>query len=805
MKTFLTSLLLAALLPLTAHAQERTQTVRGRVLDAESHFPVFAASVLVQPTDSAGQGRISGATDEDGRFTLSNVPVGRQVIIVAAIGYQPLTTAPQVVISGKELVLDLELQPSVSELKEVEVKAASADKGRVNNDMAVLSARTFDSELAARFAGSRNDPARMATNFAGVSGANDGRNDIVIRGNAPSGLLWRLDGIDIPSPNHFSSFGSTGGPVSMLNNNVLAKSDFITGAWPGMYGNALSGVFDLTMRNGNDQKHEFLGQIGFNGFEFGAEGPINKAAHSSYLIDYRYSTLEVFKQLGMNFGTGSAVPKYQDLSFKVNLPTSKAGHFTVFGFGGNSSIDLLGSETDFTKVNENDLYGNESQDIFNRSESGVVGASHAYFFNDRLSYKLTLAYAHQRDHTDVDSLRWSDGTGDQIHLLGRTGVFNTSNQVDKLLAHLQLRDKLNARNTLQAGLIAEHDDASFYKRYFRQRDTTAFWDTLQNGNGTLWLLQAYVLWKHHFTDDVFSTLGVHGQYHDLSNSRSLEPRAGISWRLNTRSTLSAAYGLHSQTQLPTTYFVTTPDGRPTSNRDLGFTRAHHVVLAYQRSLWPQWNAKLEAYYQYLFDVPVERTPSNFSMLNTGADFTTPNEDGLVNTGTGRNYGLELTVERTYEKGFYALFTTSLFNSEYRGSDGVWRNTVYNGNYVINALAGKEWKLGPHNNSLALDLKGTWAGGRRYTPIDLSASLANGTDTRFEDRAFSAQYSAYFRADVKLMYRIQRKHSTHEFGIDLQNVTGNKNVYATYFDDRSRKVVTEYQLGFFPIPQYRILF
>jgi Carboxypeptidase regulatory-like domain len=779
----------------------QTQTIRGRVLDAESHYPVFSASVAVQGSVPP----ITSTTDEEGRFTLKNVPLGRNVIVIAAFGYAPMTTSPLVLVSGKELVMDLDLQPSVSELKEVEVKANGADKERLNNEMAVMSARTFDSELAARFAGSRNDPARMATNFAGVSGANDGRNDIIIRGNSPNGLLWRMEGIDIPSPNHFSSFGSTGGPVSMLNNNVLAKSDFITSAFPAMYGNALSGVFDLTLRNGNDEKHEFLGQIGFNGFELGAEGPINKASHSSYLVNYRYSTLGAFKTLGLNFGTGSAVPQYQDLSFKVNLPTQKAGVFALFGFGGKSNIELLGSGTDFSKANDNELYGNESQDIHNKSHSGMVGLSHVYFFNERVSTKLTIAASEQKDDTDVDSLTWSTGEPTSIRLLGSDPVFGTHNRLNALNAHVVLRDKINARNTVNVGVVMNQYDVSFFKRVLRKQQTSTLWDTLQTGTGNFALLQAYATWKHHFSEKLLGTLGVHGQYHDLSKASSVEPRAGISYKANDHTTLSAAYGLHAQTQGPTTYFTTTPDGRPTSNRQLGSTRSHHGVLGLQQRLGTLWSLKMETYYQWVFDVPVERVASNFSVLNSGADFNTPNEDGLVNTGVGRNYGAEFTVERTFDKGFYGLFTASLFKSEYQGSDAIWHSTVFDGNYVFNALSGREWKLGKRNNSLAVDLKATWAGGRRYTPIDLQTSLATGQETLFEDQAFTAKYPDYFRADVKLMFRMQRKKVTHEMGIDLQNISGNKNIFARNFDERTQKIVTEYQIGFFPIPQYRILF
>lgn len=801
----LPSFILVLLLGGRTFAQEatplpaQTQTIRGRVVDAESRYPVYLAQVAIQGSLPS----IAAETDEEGRFTLASVPIGRQTLAVAAMGYERYTSAPLILVSGKELVVEIELRPSISELKDVVVKAGAADKERLNNEMTVMSARAFDSELAARFAGSRNDPARMATNFAGVSGANDGRNDIIIRGNSPIGLLWRLEGIDIPSPNHFNSFGSTGGPVSMLNNNVLSKSDFITSAFPAMYGNALSGVFDLSLRNGNDAKHEFIGQIGFNGFELGAEGPINKATHSSYLINYRYSTLEAFDRIGLEFGTGGAVPKYQDLSFKLNLPTRKSGLFAVFGFGGNSSIDLLGSETDFAEANENDLFGNETQDIFNTSRSGVVGLSHTWFFNDRTSYKLTLAASQQRDRTDVDSLTWSAGS--DITLVDRDEVFNTENRQNALNAHLVVRSKINARNTVNVGAIANRYDVSFFKRFYTQLQTGDRWDTLQNGAGTYALLQAYATWKHQFDERLSGTLGVHGQYHDLSGAGNVGPRFGVSWRATDHTTWSAAYGLHAQTQIPTSYFVTNADGSPTNARTLDFTRSHHGVVGVQRKFGSNWSLKSEAYLQWLFDVPVERTPSSFSALNVGADFATPDEGDLMNTGTGRNYGTELTLERTFDKGYYALLTASVFKSEYSGSDGVQRNTVFDGGYVLNGLVGYEWKVGTRNNTIAADLKATLAGGRRYSPIDLEASRASGQEIRMEDRAFSERYPDYFRADVKVMYRMQGKKMTQEIGIDLQNLSGNRNVYTRTFDERTGRIATEYQIGFFPIPQYRLLF
>lgn len=785
--------------PIAAHAQG-TQTVRGRVLDQESGYPVFMANVVV----AGSQPTLGTSTDEEGRFTLATVPLGRAVLQVAAMGYQPLSTAPLLVVAGKELVLDLELAPSVEQLQEVTIRAAEQDRNALNNEMTTLSARTFDAELSQRFAGSRGDPARMATNFAGVSGANDGRNDIIIRGNSPAGLLWRLEGVDIPSPNHFSSFGSTGGPVSILNNNVLAKSDFMTSAFPSSYGNALSGAFDLFMRSGNDEKHEFLGQLGFNGFELGAEGPINRRSRASYLVNYRYSTLQAFQAIGLDFGTGSAVPKYQDVSFKLDLPTAKAGRFTLFGLGGKSGVDLLGRETDLSAANESELYGSAERDIYNRSRTGVVGASHTYFFDPNTSYRLVVAATHQLEENIADSLTWGDAANG-YPLLDTDPVYTQRGEQNSYQVHFVLRRRFGARDNVHVGVMANHAVAGFEERYFALSPLGDRWVQLKQGDGASTLYQAYATWKHSFTDRLSTTLGLHGQLFDLNSSTAVEPRFGLTYRVSDQGTFGLGYGLHGQTQPLPVYYTTERDGSDGGNMGLDLTRSHHAVVSYEQRFGSTMRLRTEAYYQYLFGAPVESVPSTFSMLNAGADFGTPDATQLVNKGLGRNYGLEITAERTYDQGFYALVTASLFCSEVMGSDGVWRSSAFDGNYVFNALAGKEWKLGKGNSHLVVDLKATYAGGRRYTPIDLDASIAEGEQVLIEERTNSERYLDYFRTDLKLMYRRSGRKATHEAGIDLQNVTGRRNIYTQYYDDRTGKLATEYQLGFFPIPMYRVLF
>ncbi len=326
------------------------------------------------------------STDMEGYYTLQNVPIGRISIQATFVGYEPFTANNLELTSGKELILNFEITEQIITMEEIVIKAED-NKIETNNEMTTVSGRQFTIEESMRYAGARNDISRMAQNFAGVRGANDAVNDIIIRGNSPVGLLWRLEGIDIPNPNHFGDFGSTGGPVSILNNNVLANSDFLSGAFPAEYGNAISGVFDLKMRNGNYENHEFLGQVGLNGFEIGAEGPININNKSSYLLNYRYSTLGVMSAVGINFGTGTAIPYYQDITFRANFPTREAGTFSIFGLGGISQIDLISSGTEDTVDN---IYNNDL-DIYDRSKIGVVGISNQFLINNSSYTKITVA------------------------------------------------------------------------------------------------------------------------------------------------------------------------------------------------------------------------------------------------------------------------------------------------------------------------------------------------------------------------------------------------------------------------------
>lgn len=761
---------------------QNVQTLKGRIVDQQSKSPLIGVTVTVanlQPARGA-------VTDIDGNYLIREVPLGRQTVVCTYLGYEPVSAPNILLTAGKETVLDLEMVESISSLKEVVVQAVT-DKSNADKNFATVSTLPFNAEMTRRFAGSRNDPSRMAANFAGVASNNDARNDIIIRGNSPAGLLWRMEGIDILNPNHFGSMGSTGGPVSILNNNLLDQCSFLTGAFPAMYGNALSGVFDLQMRRGNADRREYTGQIGFSGFELGAEGPVRKSSGSSYLVNYRYSAPALLKNLGFNFGTGSAIPYYQDAAFRVDLPSKKSGRFVVFGMGGLSHIDLLGDLKDTTN-----FYNNPYQNIHQKTGMGVIGLSHTYFWNKTTYTKLTLAASGIQTKVSLDSL-------DQDR--SRFKAFRDDSWQTRYTAHLMLNKKLSARNTLSAGLIANllgaylQDSAQVQPGILRE---TRFFD------GNTGFIQGYVHWQHRAGERLTLNTGLYAQSLTLNQSWSVEPRVNLRYFLTQNQSVTFGLGRHSQIQPLGIYFNQAEEQRDYSNRDLGFTFSNQAVLGYELRIASNWRWNLEGYYQLLDQAPVDSKPSSFSMLNMGADFGLTDRTGLVNEGKGKNYGVEMTLERTFDQGYYVLATASLFRSLYEGSDGVERSSAFDTKYVANLLAGKEFALG-HKKVLAFDTRISAAGGKRDTPLDLTQSALQHHAVYLENEAYSLKLDDYFRADFKITFRVNGRKTMQEWFVDLQNLTGHKNLYSLQYDPESNQVRKIYQLGFFPNFNYRIQF
>ncbi|MCK8522087.1 TonB-dependent receptor [Aquimarina sp. D1M17] len=779
-------------------ASAQTGIIKGLVIDKQSESPLVGATIELLNVEQTN----GVITDIDGYFTLEKVPLGRQSIRISFIGFESITIPNIVVTSGKEAVINVALTESFDQLDEI-IITSETNKAQAINKLTSVSARQFGLEEVTRFSGGRSDVGRLAANFAGVSAPDDSRNDIVVRGNSPVGLLWRLEGVPIPSPNHYSTSGTTGGPVSALNPNMLKNSDFITSAFPSEYGNAIGGVFDLGFRKGNLDEYEYTGQVGvFTGVEAMAEGPLGKNK-GSFLVAGRYSLVGL---LGVGAGGTSATPNYYDVSFNIDSGKGSLGSFSLFGIIGASDIEFLGDDID-----EDDLFAAEDENTFVDSGFGVVGLKHQINLGKNSFLRTILAGSYAVNDFVAD--RFIDKDTSQERVIRYTEADNTET---RYTFSTLFNTKLSNKATLRTGVLLENFQLESLERdRLEQPDNDGDGDpdlfTFTDIDEGLSIVQPYIQGQFRLTQNLTLNAGLHGQYSTLNEQFVIEPRAGLSFKAGQNHRISLGYGLHHQPiSLPLLFLNEEVNGELVqTNLDLDFVRSSHYVLGYDVRLGKSWRGKVEVYYQDIDKAAIEPFSSSYSSLTEGADFGFQNDRvSLVNEGTGFNQGIELTLEKFFSDGYYGLLTTSVFESKYEGRDGIERNTPFNNGYVFNLLAGKEFQMGKSKKDvLFFDTKLTLSGGRYFTPVNLEASQQAGFEVLREDLAFSEQNDDYFRLDVKLGYKINSKSKkrSHQFYLDLQNVTNNENIFVRRYNRLTNQVDQVDQIGFFPDFGYRFQF
>lgn len=762
------------------------QTVRGTVVDNISQSSIPGAIIKISGLDSV----IQTVTDEAGKFSLSNVPVGSRTIEITAYDYKPVIMQNVTVNAGKELVLTINMEEDLKKINEV-VITAKTDKNKPLNELSAVSTRTFSVEETQKFAAAANDPARMATSFAGVVVAGDGNNHISIRGNSPNGLLWRMEGVEIPNPNHFSNVGTAGGGISILSAQLLSNSDFSTGAFAAEYGNALSGVFDLRLRKGNNEKREYTIQLGVLGMDVATEGPFKKGYEGSYLINYRYSTLNVLGKIGIPIGDANT--NFQDLSFNIYLPTKKLGKFTVFGFGGLSYQTTTAEKDSIRWLEDNFLRLNTNF----YSNTGAVGITNTKLFKNRSYLKTALVFSGTENGYKQDKL------GDDYASLTRE--YEQRFLQNKLTLSSTYTQKINAKNNIRTGFILNH--LGYRLKQSDMGDSTVLLEQINEKGGTE-TMQVFFQWNSHITEKLTANVGLHYFQLFLNNSNSLEPRASLRYDFHPKHHLTLGYGLHSQLQPIGVYFVERAENGTTTlpNRNLKLSKAHHVVFGYDFVLNEHEHIKTEVYYQHLFHVPISKDPtSTYSILNSQNGF--PSEM-LTNSGLGRNYGLELTYERFLFKNLYYLLSASLYESKYRAADGNWYDTQFNTNYATSLTIGKEWSLKNKKNknrTIGFNIKSIYVGGFRYTPIDLNASIAAGETKFVTSQTYGKRMPDYYRLDIRLSLKRNYKRLTSTVALDIQNTINRKNVGGQYFEEKTGEVKYWYQSPLIPILSYRLEF
>ena len=751
------------------------QTIRGIVLDQVTGYPLAGASIVIVNSIPL----LGTSTDSLGKFKINNIPVGRVTVSISCIGYNTRTVDNVLLGSGKELVLDLRLSESVMAMSEL-VVAAQKDEAIPGDGIALTSSKSFSVEETKRYAGSMGDPARMVTAFAGVTGASDESNALIIRGNSPRGVLWRIEGIEVPNPNHFTTEGASGGVVSVLSTNMIETSDFITGAFPPQYGNAMSGVFDINLRKGNNQQYEYSVQAGLLGMEISAEGPLSRAKSSSYLVNYRYSTLSILDKLNVDLNRAGQYKNYQDLSFNINCPARGSGTFSLFGIGGKSRSDLTLEKT-FDK---------------NISDLGILGLTYRNKISENSSLQSALSISGTQIAKDNEISGLSGG------LLKVEENYSKS----YIRASVSVKTRISPRYVLEGGLIHSLLDYNFYLRN-RDPDNTPYQEIINfKERGNTSVTQGFLYARQYFSPALFGFYGIHFMNFALTDDRAWEPRLGLRWQVSETTSWSAAYGKHGRIENLQYYLARDHQAGGNEvqiNKDLGFTRANHIVLTFEKELRMDHKIKLEGYYQKLYNAPVQLDPTSlYSSINEDTGFIT---DTLVNRGGGRNYGIELSFDKTFSNNFYYLLNGSLYESKFTIDDQPERNTAYNGNYSAHLLSGKEFHYKQGKHRVGLNIKLTRAGGRRIVPIHEEKSREEGKPVYIWERAFDEKLPDYFRADFQLVYKKNNPKYSIEWRLDIQNITNHRNASYYYFDATNGSVRIKEQVGFLPLLSCRVDF
>ncbi len=760
---------------LVLQGQDLQQVVKGKIVDQITGKGIEGANVKIE----VGSLVASVQTDVVGNFR-STVNTGRYRVTVSHAAYLP-ATQEILVIAGKETIVNFTLAENAIQLKEVEI-ASAPDSHDVAGERSLTIEKTF--RIPANFF----DPVRAITAYPGVVTTNDQGNSIIVRGNSPNGLLWRLNGADILNPNHLANAGTlsdrpvaSGGGVNILSAQMLDRTSFYTGTIPTSYGNTLAGVIDMGLREGNKEKHEFTAQASLIGIDLAAEGPFSKkASNTSFTTNYRYSTVGLLTAAGINFGDEAIT--FQDLSFNIHNRGKDGSVLSLFGLWGNSKNKFEHKdEVDWKE--DKDMY-----DIDYTSNKSSVGLNYQLpLQHGRLMVAVAYSYSDQERKAQLSQLPASG----QLYL-----VVDSYQLTSSLLSnHVKYSTAFGNNVSLDAGMLANviTNDLKTLKAYASAGLGSTF--NSLNGDPSGTLLQPYVNATITFSPVVHLNAGVRYVDYTFNNTSAVEPRLALGFKLTGHASLDASYGITSQTQLAQVYATQ-------GNNNLELTKSHHADVAYRTTLAGDYRLRAGVFYQKLYDVPAEVLNGFvFSAINLLEGDVPPS---LTSSGTGENYGSDVTIEKEFFNKNYVLIGGSYYKSTFDAGDGIKRNSRFDGNYTFSAVHAKEWSRGS-KRAINLNSRILYLGGLRQSPVDIGASSFSG-DTFYDDsNPYSQKLKDYFRVDVRLSFRKNKPGYTRTFAVDIQNVTNQQNEAYQYYDRLKGGVVTKYQLGIIPLLVYRIDF
>jgi hypothetical protein len=752
-------LFMLLLLGCTALIWGQEVEVAGQVSD-ENGESLLGATVVLLEGDKVLNGTI---TDAEGKFSLSVRLPKQCTLSVSYVGYA-------------DEALRIDSADSRTDLANIKIKMSAVDisicivdveVGRYNEQEFMPNlAQPITIEDVRKLPATFFDPARLAQSFAGVANNNDQANGISIRGNSPSHYKWYLEGVEILNPNHTSNAGTfsdrpsqNAGGVNVLSAQLLSKSYLYKSIYPSTFQNALSGIMAMSMRNGDQAERKHFVQAGLIGLEASSEGPIKKGANKgSYLFNYRYSTVGLLSQLGLDFG-GEEID-FQDLAFNFSFPV-KQGMLKIFGVGGLSNNVFTAPENDQDREEEKD-----TNNIDFSGDTGIVGVNFDSYVGKKNRLNITSVVS------ATNALRSSTSIGSPSVLLSddqdQSTLWSTKASLAKRLR----------RGSWTNGLYANFQQ---YK-ISSQGETAIFVPAMEDHISRVGAFSEVDM-SLTKTVNLHAGLNIGVQHTPVNEAEVLvEPRVSLTKRFMQGQRVQLSSGLYSQSRDPRTYQSLNKDLLRIDNIS-SWQNSVAYVLQQSKFTW-----RIETYYQALYDMPLD--------LNTRLPETTLYD--------GRNYGLEASVRYNDTKtGLMMWLNGTLYHSEFE-QDGEWRSTRYDGRYIFNTVLGKEWTKS-ETKVHGVHLRVNVLGGFRETPIDIIASEEAGITVFDETQLFADRQEDYLRVDLSIYRKVEHSKFTSTISLDIQNLTNRENESFAYYDTFLGEVVRRNQLGLLPILNYRLQF
>ncbi len=762
--------LLLTLAFLTCALLSQAQTLRGTVRDASTGEVISGANLSLRAAPDSLH--LSAVSDISGQYFFQNLRPGYYTMSIDYSGYRPMIIREINIAGGKETLLDVNYDQNVDLPMLTIINSANRRPLQPLSEIPLTREQTF------RFPATFFDPARLAMTYPGVMNNDDQANGLSVRGNSPAFVRWHLEGTDIVNPNHLTNAGTfsdrptaAAGGVLMFSAQLLDNSSLLTGSFPAGYGEALGGIMDMNLRRGNNRQHEFTAQTGLIGLDLSAEGPLFEKGKNSYLVNYRYSTVGLLGQMGISFGDEEI--DFQDLSFKLNFQGKNGGEWSLFGLGGLSN-NVFEHKTDSASIDEfKDFF-----DIDYTSKTGVIGLSNWSPLGKKGWVKFSLTASTQSNDRTSESAQYSE--------------YDSYDYVDesKFSGSATLSQRLSAQWRIMTGV-------TLTRQYFRY-ESLLYTQPQETPEHQYLVTQpwANATWNS-LNEKTSIQAGLHSLIFPYKDRVTVEPRLTVTQILAPNHRLALSGGMYSA--IAPLWLL---------EEELDIQRAWHGGLRYTWNATPEWIFKGEVFWQQQTDVGVDNTPSTFSLLNEN-EYKIYQNKTLVYSNAGKNRGLEISAERYFTGGWFALANATLLKSDYRGSDDVWRTSRWHTRYIVNLTGGKEWqrdKRPGQVRSFGINGRLTWTDGLRAMPVDAIASAAAGYTVFDERSGYSIAQRDYVRLDLRVYWKRSfdnRRNST--FAMDFQNVTMRENIAYQYWDSYTQEVETKYQLGLIPNLSWRLEF